>query len=79
MASPKSCESKPPLGAPWIAQLSEGSDNKLPFSSFRLDGRHVVFGSVKEGLDVVKKVESFGSRSGRTSKKITITDCGELE
>ncbi|XP_062330440.1 peptidyl-prolyl cis-trans isomerase F, mitochondrial [Osmerus eperlanus] len=44
-----------------------------------LDGRHVVFGSVKEGLDVVKKVESFGSRSGRTSKKITITDCGELK
>uniref|UniRef100_A0A672YW00 Peptidyl-prolyl cis-trans isomerase n=1 Tax=Sphaeramia orbicularis TaxID=375764 RepID=A0A672YW00_9TELE len=44
-----------------------------------LDGRHVVFGSVKEGMDVVKKVESFGSRSGRTSKRITITDCGELK
>ncbi|XP_026171372.1 peptidyl-prolyl cis-trans isomerase F, mitochondrial [Mastacembelus armatus] len=44
-----------------------------------LDGRHVVFGSVKEGMDVVKKVESFGSRSGRTSKKITIADCGELK
>uniref|UniRef100_A0A671XM17 Peptidyl-prolyl cis-trans isomerase n=1 Tax=Sparus aurata TaxID=8175 RepID=A0A671XM17_SPAAU len=44
-----------------------------------LDGRHVVFGSVKEGLDVIKKVESFGSQSGRTSKKITITDCGELD
>uniref|UniRef100_A0A3Q3D1P5 Peptidyl-prolyl cis-trans isomerase n=1 Tax=Hippocampus comes TaxID=109280 RepID=A0A3Q3D1P5_HIPCM len=43
-----------------------------------LDGRHVVFGSVKEGLDVVKKVESLGSRSGRTSKKITISDCGQL-
>lgn len=47
--------------------------------SFRLDDRHVVFGSVKGGLDVVKKVETFGSRSGRTSKKITITDCGELQ
>jgi len=44
-----------------------------------LDGRHVVFGSVKEGLDVVKKVESFGSQSGRTSKRITIADCGELD
>uniref|UniRef100_A0A672YW23 Peptidyl-prolyl cis-trans isomerase n=1 Tax=Sphaeramia orbicularis TaxID=375764 RepID=A0A672YW23_9TELE len=32
-----------------------------------------------EGMDVVKKVESFGSRSGRTSKRITITDCGELK
>ncbi|XP_072230166.1 peptidyl-prolyl cis-trans isomerase F, mitochondrial [Leuresthes tenuis] len=44
-----------------------------------LDGRHVVFGSVKEGLDVVKKVESYGSRTGRTSKRISITDCGELK
>lgn len=60
-------------------QTSGGSDNKPPLSSFRLDGRHVVFGSVKEGMDVVKKVESFGSRSGRTSKRITITDCGELK
>ncbi|KAJ4940431.1 hypothetical protein JOQ06_026734 [Pogonophryne albipinna] len=44
-----------------------------------LDGMHVVFGSVKEGLDVIKKVEAFGSQSGRTSKRITIADCGELE
>uniref|UniRef100_A0A3B1K417 Peptidyl-prolyl cis-trans isomerase n=1 Tax=Astyanax mexicanus TaxID=7994 RepID=A0A3B1K417_ASTMX len=44
-----------------------------------LDGRHVVFGSVKDGLDVVKQVEAFGSRSGKTSKRITITDCGELK
>ncbi|XP_027885119.1 peptidyl-prolyl cis-trans isomerase A-like isoform X1 [Xiphophorus couchianus] len=44
-----------------------------------LDGRHVVFGSVKEGMDVVKKVESYGSRSGHTSKRIMITACGEVE
>lgn len=44
-----------------------------------LDGKHVVFGSVKEGMDVVKRVESYGSRTGRTSKKITITDCGQLD
>uniref|UniRef100_A0AAQ4S6Q2 Peptidyl-prolyl cis-trans isomerase n=1 Tax=Gasterosteus aculeatus aculeatus TaxID=481459 RepID=A0AAQ4S6Q2_GASAC len=44
-----------------------------------LDGKHVVFGSVKDGQDVIKKVESFGSQSGRTSKKITIADCGELK
>jgi len=41
-----------------------------------LDGKHVVFGSVVDGLDVVKKIESFGSQSGKTSKKITIADCG---
>eukprot|EP00092_Neocalanus_flemingeri_P008652 GFUD01009321.1.p1 GENE.GFUD01009321.1~~GFUD01009321.1.p1 ORF type:complete len:166 (+),score=12.82 GFUD01009321.1:297-794(+) len=42
-----------------------------------LDGKHVVFGQVVEGMDVVKKVESFGSQSGKTSKKIVIVDCGQ--
>ena len=43
-----------------------------------LDGRHVVFGKVVQGMDVVKKVEALGSYGGRTSKKIVIADCGEL-
>merc|ERR1711934_411217 len=42
-----------------------------------LDGKHVVFGQVVEGMDTVKKVESFGSQSGKTSKKILVADCGE--
>merc|ERR1712178_26808 len=42
-----------------------------------LDGKHVVFGSVVEGMDVVKKIESFGSQSGKTSKKIVVADCGQ--
>nr|AGC84404.1 peptidyl-prolyl isomerase-1 [Locusta migratoria] len=43
-----------------------------------LDNRHVVFGSVVEGMDVVKKIESFGSQSGKTSKKIVVNDCGQI-
>ncbi|EGW13925.1 Peptidyl-prolyl cis-trans isomerase A [Cricetulus griseus] len=43
-----------------------------------LDGKHVVFGKVKEGVNIVEAMERFGSRNGRTSKKITISDCGQL-
>jgi cyclophilin family peptidyl-prolyl cis-trans isomerase len=43
-----------------------------------LDGRHVVFGAVVEGMDVVKKMESLGTDSGRTRAKIAIADCGQL-
>jgi cyclophilin family peptidyl-prolyl cis-trans isomerase len=43
-----------------------------------LDGKHVVFGKVVEGLDVVKKMESYGSQSGKPSAKVTISDCGEV-
>ena len=42
-----------------------------------LNGKHVVFGQVVEGMEVVRKIESFGSESGQTSKKITIADCGQ--
>ncbi|GLV41285.1 Cyclophilin 1 [Carabus blaptoides fortunei] len=43
-----------------------------------LDNRHVVFGAVVEGMDVVKKLEALGSQSGKTSKKIIVQDCGQL-
>jgi len=44
-----------------------------------LDGKHVVFGSVVEGMDVVKKIEALGTRSGATKAKIVIADCGEVK
>jgi len=43
-----------------------------------LDGKHVVFGRVTDGMDVVKTIESFGSQSGKTSKKLLIDNCGQL-
>ena len=43
-----------------------------------LDDKHVVFGKVTEGMDVVQKIEALGSRMGEPSKQVTISDCGEL-
>jgi peptidylprolyl isomerase len=43
-----------------------------------LDGKHVVFGRVVEGNDVLDAMEAVGSNSGATSRQVTIADCGEL-
>ena len=43
-----------------------------------LDGKHVVFGSVTKGMDVVKSMEQFGSRSGETVQPVVIAKCGQL-
>ena len=44
-----------------------------------LDRKHVVFGRVIEGMPLVKKIESLGSRTGRMSTTVRIADSGELK
>ena len=43
-----------------------------------LDGKHVVFGTVTDGMDVIKRIEALGSSSGQPSKQVQIQDCGQL-
>lgn len=43
-----------------------------------LDGKHVVFGRVVEGMDVVKKIEAVGSSSGQTKLPVVIADSGQF-
>ena len=44
-----------------------------------LDGKHVVFGRVIEGMEHVKRIESLGSNGGQTMLPIKIKSCGEMK
>jgi len=59
-----------------MANAGQGTDGSQFFLTFtatpHLNGKHTVFGYVTEGMEVLKKIETFGSRSGRTSKEIKI-------
>ena len=43
-----------------------------------LDGKHVVFGEMVEGFDVLGKMEMVGTKSGKTQQSVVVTDCGDL-
>ncbi|QLG73078.1 hypothetical protein HG535_0E01620 [Zygotorulaspora mrakii] len=43
-----------------------------------LDGKHVVFGEVTSGEDVVKTIEGYGTMSGKPKSEILIEESGEL-
>ena len=43
-----------------------------------LDGKHVVFGKVVDGMDVLKKMEAQGSRAGTTQSEVKLAACKQL-
>ena len=44
-----------------------------------LDNKHVVFGEVVSGMDVLEELNKIGSQSGKTSVPVVISDCGEVK
>ena len=44
----------------------------------QMHGIVVVFGKVIEGMATVKRMEVVGSKAGKTSRKVVITDCGQV-
>ena len=44
-----------------------------------LDGKHVVFGEVTGGMELVQTIEALGNEDGKPSKQVTISACGVLE
>ena len=66
-----------------MANAGPGTNGSQFFLCFgatpHLDGKHVVFGKVVEGLAFLDKMEAAGSMNGATTKIITIYDCGQLD
>jgi len=44
-----------------------------------LDGKHVVFGRVVDGMNVITAVEEYGTNQGRPSGVVVIEECGEVK
>lgn len=44
-----------------------------------LDGKHVVFGQVLNGMEIVREIEKFGTQAGKPTAAVLIKDCGVLQ
>ncbi|OVA09881.1 Cyclophilin-like peptidyl-prolyl cis-trans isomerase domain [Macleaya cordata] len=58
---------------------TNGSQFFITFKAARhLDGKHVVFGKVVQGMDIVREIEQVGSDQGKPACPVKIVDCGEF-
>ncbi|PSR93202.1 Peptidyl-prolyl cis-trans isomerase [Actinidia chinensis var. chinensis] len=71
-------------GSGVISMANSGSDTNgsqffiTTVTTSWLDGRHVVFGKVLSGMDVVFKIEAEGKQNGVPRSRVVISDSGEL-
>merc|ERR1711907_571360 len=71
-------------GKGWLSMANSGKDTNgsqffiTTVQTPWLDGKHVVFGLVLDGMDVVSKIEGVGSQSGKPSQTVTIVASGQL-
>ncbi len=66
-----------------MANAGPNTNGSQFFITFRathfLDGKHVVFGKVTSGMDVVKAMEAVGTEDGKPTKTVTIVNSGQLK
>lgn len=71
------------LGVLSMANAGPNTNSSQFFITFTktswLDNRHVVFGTVLNGIDILDDIEDCGSKSGKTSKEIVIVECGIID
>ncbi|MEW5301586.1 MAG: hypothetical protein WDW36_004437 [Sanguina aurantia] len=72
-------------GAGVLAMANAGKDtNSSQFyitlaAQPHLDGKHVVFGKVEAGMELVRRLESMGSSDGTPKQAVRVVSCGELD